>query len=278
MNSTKKLYSIPYLLWIALFVIAPVLLIVYQSFFDPNGVFTLDNYRQFFTSGTYLKMTLNSVFYAFLITLITLIISYPTAYLLVQTKHKQLWLMLIILPTWINLLLKTYAFIGIFGINGGVNQFLSIVGIGPQQILFTDFSFLFVATYIEIPFMIMPIFNALEEINPSLIFASRDLGANSFETFRRVIFPISLRGVKSGIQAVFIPSLSLFMLTRLIGGNRVITLGTAIEQHFLVTQNWGMGSTIGVILIIAMFGIMLLTNEKVKGGKKHGQNKKNKMG
>ncbi|MGO2083826.1 ABC transporter permease [Vagococcus sp.] len=278
MNSTKKLYSIPYLLWIALFVIAPVLLIVYQSFFDPNGVFTLDNYRQFFTSGTYLKMTLNSVFYAFLITLITLLISYPTAYLLVQTKHKQLWLMLIILPTWINLLLKTYAFIGIFGINGGVNQFLSIVGIGPQQILFTDFSFLFVATYIEIPFMIMPIFNALEEISPSLIFASRDLGANSFETFRRVIFPISLRGVKSGIQAVFIPSLSLFMLTRLIGGNRVITLGTAIEQHFLVTQNWGMGSTIGVILIIAMFGIMLLTNEKVKGGKKHGQNKKNKMG
>lgn len=278
MNSTKKLYSIPYLLWIALFVIAPVLLIVYQSFFDPNGVFTLDNYRQFFTSGTYLKMTLNSVFYAFLITLITLLISYPTAYLLVQTKHKQLWLMLIILPTWINLLLKTYAFIGIFGINGGINQFLSIVGIGPQQILFTDFSFLFVATYIEIPFMIMPIFNALEEINPSLIFASRDLGANSFETFRRVIFPISLRGVKSGIQAVFIPSLSLFMLTRLIGGNRVITLGTAIEQHFLVTQNWGMGSTIGVILIIAMFGIMLLTNEKVKGGKKHGQNKKNKMG
>lgn len=278
MHSTKKLYSIPYFLWIGLFVIAPVLLIVYQSFFDPNGAFTLDNYRQFFTSSTYLKMTINSVFYAFLITLITLVISYPTAYLLVQTKHKQLWLMLIILPTWINLLLKTYAFIGIFGINGGVNQFLSIAGIGPQQILFTDFSFLFVATYIEIPFMIMPIFNALEEISPSLTFASRDLGANSLETFRRITFPLSLRGVKSGIQAVFIPSLSLFMLTRLIGGNRVITLGTAIEQHFLVTQNWGMGSTIGVILIIAMFGIMLLTNEKVKGGKKHGQKKKNKMG
>lgn len=114
--------------------------------------------------------------------------------------------------------------------------------------------------------MIMPIFNALEEMNPSLISASRDLGANSYDTFRRVIFPLSLNGVKSGVQAVFIPSLSLFMLTRLIGGNRVITLGTAIEQHFLVTQNWGMGSTIGVILIIAMFLVMLFTGEKKKEG------------
>ena len=138
-------------------------------------------------------------------------------------------------------------------------------GFGYAQILFTDFSFLFVATYIEIPFMIMPIFNALEEMNPSLISASRDLGASSAETFRRVIFPLSLNGVKSGVQAVFIPSLSLFMLTRLIGGNRVITLGTAIEEHFLVTQNWGMGSTIGVILIVAMFIVMLLTGEKKKG-------------
>ncbi|HCS97858.1 MAG TPA: spermidine/putrescine ABC transporter permease, partial [Enterococcus faecalis] len=167
--------------------------------------------------------------------------------------------------TWVNLLLKAYAFIGIFSIHGSINQFMSFMGLGTHQILFTDFSFLFVATYIEIPFMIMPIFNALEEMNPSLISASRDLGASSAETFRRVIFPLSLKRVKSGVQAVFIPSLSLFMLTRLIGGNRVITLGTAIEEHFLVTQNWGMGSTIGVILIVAMFIVMLLTGEKKKG-------------
>lgn len=269
MISTKRFYTIPYVIWIFLFVIAPVALIVYQSFFDGNGQFTLGNYQQYLTSGTYLRMTFNSVFYAFLITCFTLLVSYPTAYLLTKTTHKQLWLMLIILPTWINLLLKAYAFIGIFSINGSVNHFLDAIGLGTHQLLFTDFSFLFVATYIEIPFMIMPIFNALEEINPSLIAASRDLGANGWETFRRVIFPLSLNGVKSGVQAVFIPSLSLFMLTRLIGGNRVITLGTAIEQHFLVTQNWGMGSTIGVVLIIAMFLIMLLTGEKKKkGGKK----------
>ncbi|MFV0559622.1 MAG: ABC transporter permease [Enterococcus sp.] len=268
MKTIRRIYSIPYFLWIVLFVIAPVLLIIYQSFFDMNGQFTLSNYAEYFTSGTYVAMTVNSVFYAFLITFFTLVVSYPAAYFLTKLKHKQLWLMLIILPTWINLLLKAYAFIGIFSVHGSVNNFMSFLGFGPQQILFTDFSFLFVATYIEIPFMIMPIFNALEELNPSLLSASKDLGANSFETFRRVVFPLSLSGVKSGVQAVFIPSLSLFMLTRLIGGNRVITLGTAIEEHFMVTQNWGMGSTIGVILIIAMFVVMLLTAEKKKGGRK----------
>ncbi len=266
MTKARKFFGLPYYIWLLLFVIAPVLLIVYQSFFDMNGNFTLSNYATYFSSGTYLTMTLNSVFYAFLITVFTLLISYPTAYFLNKTRHKDLWLMLIILPTWVNLLLKAYAFIGIFSIHGSVNSFLSFLGIGPKQILFTDFSFLFVATYIEIPFMIMPIFNAISEINPSLISASRDLGANSLDTFRRVIFPLSLEGVKAGVQAVFIPSLSLFMLTRLIGGNRVITLGTAIEEHFLVTQNWGMGSTIGVVLIIAMLLVMFLTGEKKKKG------------
>ncbi|MGX7163293.1 ABC transporter permease [Enterococcus massiliensis] len=265
MTKMRRFYSIPYFIWLLLFVIAPVLLIVYQSFFDTSGAFTLANYQNYLGSGKYLTMTLNSIWYAFLITALTLLISYPTAYFLTKLKHKDLWLLLIILPTWVNLLLKAYAFIGIFGIHGGINQFIGLFGLAPHQILFTDVSFLIVAMYIELPFMIMPIFNALEELNPSLISASRDLGANSFETFRRVIFPLSLNGVKSGVQAVFIPSLSLFMLTRLIGGNRVITLGTAIEQHFLVTQNWGMGSTIGVVLILAMFLVMILTDEKRKG-------------
>ena len=121
-----------------------------------------------------------------------------------------------------------------------------------------------VAAYIEIPFMILPIFNSLAEINPRLAQASRDLGANRWQTLWRVIMPLSMPGVKAGIQAVFIPSLSLFMVTRLIGGNRVITLGTAIEEHFLVTQNWRLGSTIGVILIVAMVITMILTRDRVR--------------
>ena len=138
-------------------------------------------------------------------------------------------------------MLKAYAFMGIFGQQGGVNAFLSFVGIGPKQILFTDFSFIFVASYIEIPFMILPIFNALDDIDNNLINASRDLGANELQTFVKVVFPLSLNGVRSGVQSVFIPSLSLFMLTRLIGGNRVITLGTAIDATFLDNTELGYG-------------------------------------
>ena len=271
-KNTKTFYLIPYYVWIVLFVIAPIALIAYYSFFDLSGNFTLDNYFNFFTS-VYLKLTLSSFWYAFLITFFTLIIAYPTAYLLTKTRHKQLWLLLIIIPSWINLLLKTYAFIGIFGLYGPVNAFLNVFGFGETQILFTDFSFVFVAVYIFIPFMILPIFNSLDKLNPSLVDASRDLGASSWTTFSKVILPLTINGVKAGIQAVFIPSLSLFMITRLIAGNKVITLGTAIEQQFLVTQNWGMGSTIAVFLIIFMVIIMIITGQRDKGATSNGKNK-----
>lgn len=265
----KVMFIVPYALWIILFVVAPLALIFYQSFFDINSHFTLANYQDYLTSPTYLKMTLNSVWYAALITVVTLVISYPTAYVLTQLQNRQFWLLIVILPTWINLLLKTYAFIGLFSRTGSINQFLRFVGLGSHQLLFTDASFMFVAAYIEIPFMVLPIYNALIEINPSLLNASKDLGATSWQTFRRIVFPLSMPGVKAGIQAVFIPSLSLFMITRLIGGNRVITLGTAIEEHFLTTQNWGMGSTIGVVLILAMFIVMFITGDtREKGGRR----------
>ncbi|WAA09316.1 ABC transporter permease [Fervidibacillus albus] len=260
----RNIYLIPYVLWIVIFVIAPILLVVYYSFLDLDGNFTLSNYQTFFTP-VYLKMTLNSFWYAFLITAFSLLIAYPTAYLLTKTKYKQLWLLLIILPSWINLLLKAYAFLGIFGTYGFANAMLEVFGIGKKQILFTDFSFIFVSVYIFIPFMILPIFNAIDKLNPSLIDASRDLGGSAWTTFRRVVFPLTIDGVKSGCQVVFIPALSLFMLTRLIAGNRVITLGTAVEQHFLVTQNWGMGATIAVFLIIIMVFIMFLTGNRKRG-------------
>ncbi|WP_075617399.1 ABC transporter permease [Paenisporosarcina indica] len=271
-SSKRTYYLIPYLAWMLLFVIAPIILVVYFSLFDLHGNFSFVNYQNFFTS-VYLKLTLSSFWYALLITGFTLLIAYPTAYWLTKTKHKHLWLLLIIIPSWINLLLKTYAFIGIFGVFGPINAFLGMFGIDQQQILYTDFSFIFVSVYIFIPFMILPIFNSLDKMNPTLIDASRDLGASTWTTFTKVIFPLTINGVKSGIQAVFIPSLSLFMITRLIAGNKVITLGTAIEQQFLVTQNWGMGSTIAVFLILFMVIIMMLTGQKDKGVLLNGQNK-----
>lgn len=261
---TRQLYMAPYAIWILLFVIAPILLVLYYSFFDIHGNLSLINYQRFFTP-VYLQLTFSSFWYAFLITLISLLVAYPTAYLLTKTKHKQLWLLIIIVPSWVNLLLKAYAFIGIFGAYGAANNFLEAIGIGSRQLLFTDFSFIFVAVYISVPFMILPIFNALNGLNPALIDAANDLGASKITTFRRVIWPLTIDGVKSGSQVVFIPALSLFMLTRLIAGNRVITLGTAIEQHFLVTQDWGMGSTIAVFLILIMFLIIRLTGIRKRG-------------
>jgi len=261
-----KGYFIPYILWIVLFVVAPIALVVYYSFLDLNGNFTLANYANFF-SAAYLKMALASFWYAFLITLFTLLVAYPVAYLLTKTKHKRLWLMLMIIPSWINLLLKTYAFIGIFGLYGPINAFLQVFGFEPTQMLFTDFSFIFTAVYIFIPFMILPIFNSLDKLDKTLVYAARDLGATGWTTFRRVVFPLTVEGVKSGIQVTFIPALSLFMITRLIAGNKVITLGTAIEQQFLVAQNWGMGSTIAVFLVLIMVVSMLFTGTKMRGGR-----------
>lgn len=265
LDQSDIILSLPYFVWLSLFVLAPLALLAYQSVQSIDGHWTLENIIRYFSSSTYLKMTVQSFVYATIITVITLLLSYPAAYFLTQTKHKELWRMLLILPTWINILLKAYAFIGILSQSGPVNHFFESVGWESQQILFTNLSFLLVATYIELPFMILPIMNAIDDIDSSLVQASHDLGANSWETTKRIIFPLSLNGVRTGIQAVFIPSLSLFMLTRLIGGNRVITLGTAIEQHFLVTQNWGMGSTIGLVLVLLMFIVMrLTTNRKVK--------------
>lgn len=269
-KKTRSFFMIPYVLWMLLFVVFPLLLIVYYSFRDLDGNFTFENYRIFFSS-TYVVMTLYSFWYAFLITLICLVISYPLAFVISKSKYKEIILLLIIMPTWINILLKTYAFLGLFGEYGTVNNVLEYLGIGTQSLLFNSFSFVFVSSYIFLPFMLLPIYNSVVVINKNLIEASYDLGADFKTTFRKIILPLSINGVKTGIQVTFIPALSLFMITRLVAGNKIINLGTAIEEHFIVTQNWGLGSTIAVFLTVVMGIIMIVTNTKDKvsiGGRK----------
>lgn len=254
-----RLFSIPYYCFLIFFVALPIILLVYRSLQDPSGHWTLANYLEYLSSKNYLIMTASSFFYAFLITLLTFLLAYPMAFFLSQSRRKDLWSLLLILPTWINLLLKIYAFIGILSRQGPINQLIESLGFSSQQFLFTNLAFVLVAVYIELPFMVIPIFNSIDEIPTSLLEASDDLGASQWTTLSRVVFPLSMNGIRSGVQTVFIPSLSLFMLTRLIGGNRVITLGTAVEQHFLVTQNWSMGATIGVVLLLVMSLVMWLT-------------------
>lgn len=254
----KKL-SVIYYIWILIFIIAPIGLLVYQSFFDIHGRLSLANYISYFTNKNYLIMTLNSFLTAFLITALTLVWAYPFAYFLSKIRYKDLILMLVILPTWVNLVLKAYAFIGLLNKNGAIAGFL---GLASEGILFTRPAFIMVASYIELPFMILPIFRAIDSIPKDLEIASKDLGASNFETFIKITLPLSMDGVIAGIQSVFIPSLSLFLITRIIGGNKVITLGTAVEEHYLITQNWGMGATIGLVLIVLMLIVLALLNRK----------------
>jgi len=203
-------------------------------------------------------------------TIICLLVGYPFAFMMskINPKYRPLLLFLVVLPFWTNSLIRIYGMKVFLGVKGVLNTMLMDMGIlsEPIRILNTEIAVIIGLVYLLLPFMILPIFNSIEELPGSLIAASRDLGATKWDTFRRVIVPLSMNGVRSGVQAVFIPSLSLFMLTRLIGGNRVITLGTAVEQHFLVTQNWGMGSTIGVVLIVAMIILMFITRDRRKGG------------
>lgn len=259
----RRLLAVPYFIWMLVFVITPLLLMAGYSFLDLSGNITLNNYAEFF-SGNYIKMTVSSFWYAFLITIFTLLVSYPLALAVRMTSNKTMWLLIIILPTWINLLLKTYAFIGIFGRNGVVNGIAGWLNIGGFQLLFSDAAFIIVSVYIFMPFMLLPVFNAIDDIDNNLLNAARDLGASRTEVLFKVIMPLSVEGVKTGVQVVFIPSLSLFMITRLITGNKVITLGTAIEQQFLTNENWGMGSTIGVFLILMMLIVMIFTGGSSK--------------
>ncbi|HCY4708222.1 TPA: ABC transporter permease, partial [Staphylococcus aureus] len=192
-------------------------------------------------------------------TIITLTISYPAAYYITRSKFQNILLMIMIIPTWINLLLKTYAFIGLLSHDGVINQFFHLFNLPSFNLLFTTGAFLVVASYIYIPFMILPIFNSMKAIPNNLLQASSDLGASPFYTFRKVIMPLTKEGVMTGIQVTFIPSLSLFMITRLIAGNKVINIGTAIEEQFLTIQNYGMGSTIAIFLIVFMAFILIIT-------------------
>lgn len=270
MTSTKKITRYSFYAWLFIFVVMPLGLIVVDSFLDLNGNFSLSNYQTFF-SDVYIKMTLNSFVYAGLITIISLIFAYPAAICLHRSNHGKLFLILLIIPSWINLLLKTYAFMGILGTEGLINKILGFLAIPPGQFLFNLTGFLIVSIYIFIPYMIFPLYNTIEQIPKSYINAATDLGANKFQVFRKVILPLSKEGIFSAIQIVFIPSLSLFMITRLIAGNKIITLGTAIEEHFMVTGNWPMGSAIGTILIVIMIGMMIISLRLNKRGRSTGR-------
>ncbi|MGL5677124.1 MAG: ABC transporter permease [Cellulosilyticaceae bacterium] len=268
----KKQLAYPYLIWIALFVMVPLLLIVYFSFKEtgPNGGFSIESYKRFF-DPLYMEVLYRSVKLAFVTTVICVLLAYPLAMILnsKDISNKYIVLLLVILPMWMNSLMRTYAWMVLLENKGILNSILATLGLPTHQFLYGDGAIVFGMIYNFFPFMVLPIYNSLAKIDNSLIEASYDLGASKARTFRKIILPLSMPGVITGIIMVFMPSLTTFVITRLLGGGQVILIGNLIEEQFTRTRDWAFGSALSMILmiiILATIGFMSKNDTMDKGG------------
>lgn len=255
-----KKYSNIYIAWAAVFIILPIVLIFLYSFNGSRAIafndfsFSLANYARFF-SPLYLKMLGITLLIALATTVFCLILGYPISYIISRKDDHtaQIMIFIFIMPMWINLLLRTYGWITLLGRNGLLNRFLGLFGIGPLGIMYTPAAVIVGMVYEFLPFMVIQIYNALNKIDPNLIEAALDLGASKKEIFTKVIFPLSMPGVYSGIIMVFIPAISTFVVSNLLGGQKVYMIGNLIDQQFTFTGNWGFGSAAAIILMVILF-------------------------
>lgn len=263
-----KKYTYPYLLWLAIFIIVPLLLVVYYAFTTGDSqnfdtfIFGIDNFKRFFTP-IYLKVLLRSINLALISTVICLILGYPIAYMITKEKPKKrsAMILMFVIPMWMNFLLRTYAWLTLLGNNGIINKIVTMLGFEPLDLLYNNTSVLLGMVYNFLPFMVLPIFSVLSKIDTKLIEAAEDLGANRVTTFFKVIFPLSLPGVMTGISMVFIPAVSTFVISSLLGGNKTNLIGNVIEQQFRYTGDWHFGSAMSFILMIFILITMAFTSK-----------------
>lgn len=253
-NGQSILPATPYIFWSALFIVIPLLIVVFFSFTVPDGngyKLSLENFQKLF-NPLYFKIFWRSLVLAFQATLGCLILGYPVAYLLSKMApgKRNIAIMLFIVPMWMNFLLRTYAWLPILGKNGFLNTFLSNFGIGPLDILYTDFAVILGMIYNFLPFMILPIYTVLIKMDNDLINAASDLGADRKKVFLKVILPLSMPGVISGITMVFMPAVSTFVISRILGGGQYMLLGNLIETQFTTMGDWNFGSSIAIFMMI----------------------------
>lgn len=265
MKKRKNYLAYPYILWSALFIVVPLLLIIFFSCTKTVGgeyVFSLDNFTRLM-KPIYLKVFGRSVWLAFLSTLLCLVIGYPVAYIISKKpeRKKGMLILLFILPMWMNFLLRTYAWMAILGKNGILNILLTAIGLDPVSILYTNGAVLLGMVYNFLPFMVLPIYTSLLKIDKDLINAAYDLGAGKFKAFTKVIFPLSVPGVVSGITMVFMPAVSTFVISRLLGGGQYTLLGNLIEQQFTTVGDWNFGSAISIVMMLLILICMGLTSK-----------------
>ena len=267
----KRISTVPYVIWMALFVVIPLLLIVVYAFTTKDGGFSLENFSEM---GSYIGVFVRSVVLALTATVICLVIGYPVSYILAResASFQRISNMLIMLPMWINFLLRTYAWMSILENTGMINRFLgkigllALLGVDHIQLINTNGAVILGMVYNYLPFMILPIFSVIQKLDRSLIEAAQDLGATGFQVFTKVIFPLSLPGVLSGITMVFVPSISTFAISKLLGGGTSLLLGDLIEMQFLGgAYNPYLGSAISLIMMIIVMVCMLVMNRFGEG-------------
>ena len=265
--------SYPYVVWITVLIVVPMLLIVGYAF-TVNGTdlldfqFTLDNFQKFFQDTVFLEVLIRSLRVALITTVLCLLLGYPAAYIIANAlgKNKFVLIMLVTLPTWINMLVRTYAWVGILQKDGLFNTVLGFFGIAPMELMYTDTAVIIGMVYNFIPFMILQIYTALTKMDHALIEAAADLGANRVMCFLKVTFPLSLPGVISGITLVFLPAVSSFFIPKLLGGGSYMLIGNVIESQFLTVGNWSFGSAISLIMAVIIMISMYITRRVDKNG------------
>ena len=257
--------AIPYAVWVALMILLPMLLILLYAFTTQgndivNFSFTLDHFIRFFTDQDFLLILWRSLVIAFKTTIICVLLGYPIAYFIARSSDKvrNILVLVITLPMWINMLVRTYAWIGILSDGGILQNILSFLGFGEPELLYTEGAVLLGMVYNFLPFMILQVNTSLCKMDKSLLEASADLGANRFQTFWRVTFPLSLSGVISGITLVFLPAVSSFFIPKLLGGGQFFLIGNVIENQFITVGEWNFGSAISMIMAVVMILCMFL--------------------
>ncbi|HIT72551.1 MAG TPA: ABC transporter permease [Candidatus Fimicola cottocaccae] len=266
-----KSMAYPYIVWIAAMIVVPMLMILMYAFtVKGNDVttfrFTFENFGRFFSDAIFVEVLKRSLFIAVVTTIICIILGYPAAYIIaqVQGKKKMILVLLITLPMWINMLVRTYAWMGILQDDGILSTILSFFGI-EVKMLHTSFAVILGMVYNFIPFMILQIHTSLTKMDKSLIEAASDLGADRLQCFLRVTLPLSLPGVISGITLVFLPAVSSFFIPKLLGGGQFVLIGNVIESQFLTSGNWNFGSAISLIMAVIIMISMYITKKVDKG-------------
>lgn len=253
-----KMLDKPYLVWSVLFIIAPLIMVAYYAFTDRSGAFSLSNAAQILS---YVPTILLSVLYGLAATVICLVVGYPFAYIFSKfsVRRQQMMVLLVMLPMWMNFLIRTYSWMTILGDSGVINTILTSIGLEPAKLINTSGAVILGMVYNFLPYMILPIYSVLSKMDNSVIEAAQDLGSNKKQVIRRVVFPLSLPGVLSGITMVFVPCVSTFYITQKLGGGQIVLIGDVIETQFQSANNYNLGAALSfvlMILILICLGIM----------------------